>query len=114
MSRKTWGWSSGGVAPTHMNSLAPISITETPGSLWKWGTIISVIGPPQAAPRRRDHSRWARRGADFSGEIIRLTPTSRQRPAWARDPVNTDRAYWIARSSRAMTETQEIALWRWV
>ena len=27
MSRKTCGWSNGGIAPTHMNSRAPISIT---------------------------------------------------------------------------------------
>ena len=31
------------VAPTHMNSRAPISMTETPASLWKWGTIRSAI-----------------------------------------------------------------------
>jgi hypothetical protein len=26
-----------------MNSLAPTSITGTPGSLWKWGTICSAM-----------------------------------------------------------------------
>src|SRR5216683_4922617 len=42
-SRKTWGWSNGGLAPTHMNSCEPISITETPASLWKCGTTWSDI-----------------------------------------------------------------------
>ena len=35
ISMKMWGWSNGGFSPTHMNSLAPISITGTPGVLWK-------------------------------------------------------------------------------
>src|SRR5882757_9308416 len=42
-SRKTCGWSKGGLAPTHMNSCEPISITETPASLWKCGTTWSDI-----------------------------------------------------------------------
>src|SRR3954453_18156390 len=42
-SRKTCGWSNGGVAPTHMNSCEPISITETPASLWKCVTTWSDI-----------------------------------------------------------------------
>src|SRR5215467_9708535 len=49
MSRNTCGWSYGGVAPTHMNSLAPISITGTPGSLWKWGTTCSAIETPRVS-----------------------------------------------------------------
>ena len=44
----------GGVAPTHMNSLAPISITGTPGSLWKWGTTCSAMGDPRIAARSGD------------------------------------------------------------
>ena len=36
----------GGVAPTHMNSVAPISMTGTPGSLWKWGTTCSAMETP--------------------------------------------------------------------
>jgi hypothetical protein len=27
----------------HMNSRAPISITGTPGVLWKWGTTLSAM-----------------------------------------------------------------------
>src|ERR1700692_4192319 len=58
-SRKTWGWSNGGLAPTHMNSCEPISITETPASLWKCGTTWSDImftlngsdGRPQSTMR---------------------------------------------------------------
>src|SRR5215472_15528262 len=42
-SRNTCGWSNGGLAPTHMNSCEPISITATPASLWKWGTTLSAI-----------------------------------------------------------------------
>src|SRR5882757_3302269 len=42
-SRNTCGWSNGGLAPTHMNSCDPISITETPASLWKCGTTWSDI-----------------------------------------------------------------------
>ena len=42
-SRNTWGWSNGGLAPTHMNSCEPISMTETPASLWKCGTTWSDI-----------------------------------------------------------------------
>src|SRR5262249_41889926 len=42
-SRKTCGWSNGGVAPTHMNSCEPISMTGTPASLWKCGTTLSAI-----------------------------------------------------------------------
>jgi hypothetical protein len=42
-----------------MNSLAPISITGTPGVLWKWGTILSAmavlarLGAAQAPPNLR-------------------------------------------------------------
>lgn len=43
-SRKTCGWSKGGLAPTHMNSCEPISMTGTPASLWKCGTTLSDIG----------------------------------------------------------------------
>src|SRR6516164_1114541 len=42
-SRKTCGWSNGGLAPTHMNSCEPISMTGTPASLWKCGTTLSTI-----------------------------------------------------------------------
>src|ERR1700757_4898978 len=42
-SRNTCGWSKGGLAPTHMNSCEPISITGTPASLWKCGTTWSDI-----------------------------------------------------------------------
>src|SRR5438309_5793784 len=42
-SRKTCGWSNGGLAPTHMNSCEPISMTGTPASLWKCGTTWSDI-----------------------------------------------------------------------
>src|SRR6516164_1319296 len=42
-SRNTCGWSNGGLAPTHMNSCEPISMTGTPASLWKWGTTRSAI-----------------------------------------------------------------------
>src|SRR6201996_8891307 len=42
-SRKTCGWSNGGLAPTHMNSCEPISMTGTPASLWKCGTTLSAI-----------------------------------------------------------------------
>src|SRR6516225_1811920 len=43
-SRNTCGWSNGGLAPTHMNSCEPISMTGTPASLWKCGTTWSDIG----------------------------------------------------------------------
>src|SRR3954447_18181120 len=42
-SRNTCGWSNGGLAPTHMNSCEPISMTDTPASLWKCGTTWSDI-----------------------------------------------------------------------
>src|SRR5437899_9816942 len=42
-SRNTCGWSNGGLAPTHMNSCEPISMTGTPASLWKCGTTLSDI-----------------------------------------------------------------------
>src|SRR6201996_4595022 len=42
-SRNTCGWSNGGLAPTHMNSCEPISMTGTPASLWKCGTTLSAI-----------------------------------------------------------------------
>jgi hypothetical protein len=33
--RACWALERGGNAPMHMNVLAPISMTATPGSLWK-------------------------------------------------------------------------------
>src|SRR5438270_4224334 len=46
MSQNTCGWSNGGVAPMHMNSFAPISITAAPTSLWKCGTTCSAMPCP--------------------------------------------------------------------
>src|SRR5947209_11271616 len=40
-----------------MNSLAPISITATPGSLWKWGTIVSAMFAIRLCRQRR--CRWS-------------------------------------------------------
>jgi hypothetical protein len=34
-----------------MNSFAPISITGTPGVLWKWGTILSAMISVPLQPR---------------------------------------------------------------
>ena len=33
------GWSNGGRAPVHMNSLTPTRIVAAPGSLWKCGML---------------------------------------------------------------------------
>src|SRR5271170_450070 len=47
------------MAPTHMNSLAPISMTATPRSLWKCGTILSVmLAPYRAGPEISSKALW--------------------------------------------------------
>src|SRR5215469_11016543 len=60
-SRNTWGWSNGGLAPTHMNSCEPISMTGTPASLWKCGTTLSAI---DASPSAANGSERNQREAD--------------------------------------------------
>ena len=57
MSRKTCGWSKGGLAPTHWNSLDPISICASPSLLWKCGTLDSAIrlNPKSVLEGWQDH-----------------------------------------------------------
>src|SRR5262245_26973360 len=69
MSQNTCGWSNGGVAPMHMNSLAPISITATPGSLWKCGSTCSAIGLFRKGCWIRRHLSEPGRGFLERGEI---------------------------------------------
>src|SRR5688572_11343045 len=86
MSRKTCGWSKGGLAPTHLNSLTPISMTAWPASFWKWGTEPPAIsrswsllrlgsacgpsGPPLQAARNQTVAKlrqkidWAKRSQE--------------------------------------------------
>src|SRR6516162_125486 len=63
-----------------MNSRAPISITETPGSLWKWGTIISVIGLP-----------WVRRDGGTIPYDPAAVQTFRTRSCAMRNPFGAQR-----------------------
>src|SRR6202035_1570553 len=82
MSQNMWGWSNGGVAPTHMNFVAPISMTGTPGSLWKCGTISSVM--PLAQPGCSASETCCGRGRHHSGPrqgflVIRLLKSRKQR-----------------------------------
>src|SRR4029077_8888603 len=77
MSQNTWGWSNGGNAPTHMNSRAPISITGTPRSLWKWGTMLSVMistAWPQGAGFAPHHSGPAARFLACHGCVVVKKP----------------------------------------
>ena len=56
MSRNTCGWSYGGAAPSHMNSLTPMSMRLAPASFWKWGTALSAMARVSDGLGRPDNS----------------------------------------------------------
>src|SRR6185312_6935723 len=76
-SRKTRGWSNGGLAPTHMNSCEPISMTDTPASLWKCGTTLSAIVFTLGMQQKRAQStrqRTKRRAPYRRSQLIPIAP----------------------------------------
>src|SRR3569623_1204537 len=86
-SRKTCGWSNGGLAPTHMNSREPISMTGTPASLWKCGTTWSdILSHPEVAMAidaiNTDAASLKRRGPYWRVQMI-ASPAEPERLATA-------------------------------